>query len=133
VLLFSTYFGGSVTESQGTAIDGSGNVYIAGWALDECGGGCVHFPNTGPPAYAGAGDAFISELSADGSTILYATLIGGTKFDEASSVTVDGGGNAYITGQTFSSDFPTTAGTVATSAPGGDGDGFVAKFDTSGL
>ena len=78
VLLFSTYFGGSVTEIQGAALDGSGNVYITGWALDECGGGCVHFPNTGGPAYAGAGDAFISKLSADGSTILYATLIGGT-------------------------------------------------------
>ncbi len=130
VLLFSTYFGGTVTQIQGTAIDTSGNVYIAGWAYDECPSGCAPFPATSGSTYSGAGDAFISELSADGSTILYATLIGGTKFDEASSVAVDGDGNAYITGQTFSTDFPATVGT--TTAPGGDGDGFVAKFDTSG-
>jgi len=130
VLLFSTYFGGTVTQIQSAAIDGSGNVYITGWALNECNSGCTHFPATGGPAYAGMGDAFITKLNADGSSIVYATLIGGSAFDEGASIAVDGTGNAYITGQTFSTDFPATVGT--TIAPGGNNDGFVAKFDTSG-
>jgi hypothetical protein len=130
VLLFSTYFGGTVTQIQGTAIDTSGNVYVTGWAFDECGGGCTQFPATGGPAYAGAGDAFVSKLSADGTTVMYSTLIGGSAFDEASGIAVDGDNNAYITGQTSSANFPATVGT--TTAPGGNSDGFVAKFDPSG-
>ena len=65
MLLFSTYFGGTVTQIQGTAIDTSGNVYITGWAYDECPSGCAPFPATSGSTYSGAGDAFISELSAD--------------------------------------------------------------------
>lgn len=128
-LVFSTFFGGTVTEIQGVAIDGPGNVYVTGWAFDEC-SGCAPFPKTGgSPSYDGGGDAFVARLSADGTAIQYATLIGGTMFDQGTSIAVDGAGNAYVAGQTFSTDFPHTTG--PTTAPGG-GDAFVAKFDTTG-
>lgn len=128
VLLFSTLFGGTTTEINGAAIDSSGNVYVTGFAFD-C-SGCVEFPTSaGSQAYAGEGDAFIAEINSSGSSVAYSTLIGGSNFDEGKAVAVDSGGNAYMTGVTFSTDFPRTVG--PTSAPG-NGDGFVAKFGTDG-
>jgi hypothetical protein len=127
LLAFSTYFGGTVTEINGAAIDSSGNVYVTGFAFD-C-DGCVEFPTTIGQTYMGNSDAFVSEVSSDGTTLLYSTLIGGTQFDEGTSIAVDGAGAAYAAGFTESTDFPRTTG--PTTAPG-DGDGWVAKFATNG-
>jgi len=128
VLLFSTLFGGTTTVINGAAIDSSGNVYVTGYAFDCT--GCVEFPTSaGSQTYAGGSDAFISKISSDGSTLEYSTLIGGSNFDEGKGVAVDGSGNAYLAGETFSTDFPRTVGPA--SAPG-NGDGFVAEFGTTG-
>ncbi len=127
VLLFSTLFGGTTTEINGAAIDSGGNVYVTGFAFD-C-SECVPFPTTTGQAFAGDTDAFVSEISADGSRLVYSTLIGGNNFDQGKSIAVDGTGNAYVTGVTFSTNFPETVGPA--SAPG-NGDGFVAKFGTTG-
>ena len=130
LLVFSTYFGGTVTELNGAAIDSSGNVYVTGFAFNVPGcPNCVPFPTTIGQTYMGNSDAFVSEVSSDGKTLLYSTLIGGTGFDEGVSIAVDGAGDAYATGFTFSTDFPRTTG--PTTAPGG-GDGWVAKFATNG-
>ena len=125
LLAFSTFFGGSVTEINGAAIDSSGNVYVTGVAFDGVG---LNFPVTTVQTYSGNGDAFVSEISNDGTTLLYSTLIGGTQFDQGVAIAVDGAGAAYATGSTDSIDFPKTTGPTAP----GDGDGWVAKFDTTG-
>ncbi len=127
VLLFSTLFGGTTTEINGAAIDSNGNVYVTGFAFD-C-SECVPFPTTGGQLYAGDTDAFITEVRSNGSSVVYSTLIGGSGFDESKAIAVDESGDAYLAGETFSTDFPRTVG--PTSAPG-NGDGFVAKFGTDG-
>ena len=59
------------------------------------------------------------------------TLLGGSRSDCGNSIAVDAGGNVYVTGTTYSPDFPTTPGAYDTSA-NGDGDIFISKFN-SGL
>ena len=92
----------------------------------------------------GPQDAFVSKLSADGSTLLYSTYLGGSATDVADGIAVDTFGNAYVTGTTFSTDFPI----VNASNPecGGDGEcgatfntlhrivtnAFVSKLNTAG-
>lgn len=73
-------------------------------------------------------DAFITELSSDGSTVLFSSFLGGTGFDYASSLALDGSGNAYVTGTTAAADFPVTSGSAQTTF-GGFLNAFVAKVD----
>jgi hypothetical protein len=146
-VVYSTYLGGgSIDEGFGIAVDRSGNAYVAGWAQS------VNFPVTAgafqPHMGSGAAvNGFVTKLNAAGSALLYSTFIGGSHGDNAAAVAVDGQGNAYVTGNTESSDFPTTAnaydrscGTdgacnaVYTCDPGGCGfqyaeDIFVAKIN----
>ncbi len=104
-LLYSTYLGGSDWDSgHGVAVDGSGNAYVTGYTESK------DFPtqNSYQGTYAGGyWDAFITKLSASGSTLLYSTYLGGSWSDGAHSIAVDGIGNAYVTGYTNSTDFPT--------------------------
>lgn len=113
--LFSTFLGGS-NEDAGRAItlDSSGNIYIAGNT------GSTDFPvtqgalqtnfKTGNNAYPD--HAFVTKLSADGSALIYSTLLGGTGQDQAYGIGVDASGNGYVTGVTTSQDFPTTPSAV---------------------
>jgi Beta-propeller repeat/HYDIN/CFA65/VesB-like, Ig-like domain len=127
-LVYSTYLGGSGQETgTGIAVDSTGNVYIAGFTYS------TNFPvTTGAfqPTYAGDGDGFIARLSAAGSTLTYASYIGGSDPDFAQAVAVDSSGNAYLTGSTRSSDFPVVnflqIGNVGAS------DVFVTKVSSSG-
>ncbi len=64
-------------------------------------------------------DAFVAKLNASGSALLYGTYLGGNSDDSGNGIAVDGAGNAYVTGQTYSTNFPTTAGTLQTSYGGG--------------
>src|SRR5438309_5423356 len=88
-------------------------------------------PTTAPPVYDttidGVLDAFVTKLDPAGSMLLYSTYLGGSGDDEGFGIAVDAAGNAYVTGSTTSSDFPTTAGAVDTTFNGG-GDAFVAKI-----
>jgi len=130
-LSFDTYVGtpdGSATNA--IAIDSSKNVYVAGLAASS------QYPTT-PGAYqttfGGVGDAFITKLSADGSTLLYSTYVGGSSADWASSIAVDASGNAYVSGATQSSNFPVTPGALHlfnTSANGYTG--FILKLNPTG-
>jgi hypothetical protein len=108
-LVYSTYLGGSVAEKAfGIAVDSSGDAYVVGltWSPD--------FPTVNPIQAANHATgglypitAFVAELNAAGSALIYSTYLGGSVQDTASGVAVDSSGNAYITGNTFSSDFPT--------------------------
>ena len=104
-LTFSTYLGGSDSDGGvGIAVDGSGQVYITGYTSSP------DFPTKNPaqPSYGnGRGDAFVAKLASDGSALTFATFLGGTGFEEAGNIAVDREGHAWITGSTFSPDFPT--------------------------
>jgi len=77
-------------------------------------------------------NAFVSKLNQSGSALVYSTYLGGSNDDHGFGVAVDPAGNAYVTGRTASSDFPTTAGAFQTTF-GGDGfDAFVSKLNSSG-
>jgi hypothetical protein len=117
-------------------IDENGNVFVSGTTTS------TNFPTT-PGAYDGgynggstsyAGDIFISKLSGDLSALLASTFIGGSGADgsdRCAAVALDGKGNVYLTGNTFSTDFPTTPGAYDETYNGGDMDSFVSKLDTA--
>ena len=129
VLSYSTFLGGNGDdEGHGIAVDSSGNAYITGLTTS------VNFPKTSG-AYQETKnqftDAFISKLNATGSALIYSTFIGGNGGDEAHDIAVDAAGNAYVTGVTSSTDFPTTAGAFQ-SAKARFADAFVTKLNTTG-
>jgi hypothetical protein len=131
-LVYSTYLGGSSNDGAGLiAVDRSRSVYVAGGTSSK------DFPTTAGVLQAhlnGDGtmaDAFVSKLDASGSALVYSTYLGGSGSDWADAITVDSFGKAYVTGTTFSTDFPTTVGAIQT-AYAGNGDGFVSKLNASG-
>jgi hypothetical protein len=125
-VVYSTYLGGSNgDEGQGIAVDGQGNAYITGWT------GSADFPTTNAfqSNYAGSLDTFVAKLTATG-LLAYSTYLGGSADDRGLGITVDGQGNAYITGLTSSADFPTTNAFQRSYA--GSPDTFVAKLTATG-
>ncbi len=110
-LVYSTYLGGSVEESaSGIAVDFSGNAYVVGdtWSKDFPTVNPVQSTNNSTGAGGGtAVTAFVTELNAAGSALVYSTYLGGSVQENASGVAVGPGGNAYLTGNTWSPDFPT--------------------------
>lgn len=132
-LVYSTMLGGTDSTYLDTATsigaDASGDSFVAGYASS------TDFPTT-PDAFQsslnsnGGWDAFLTELNADGSALLYSTYLGGSSYfgGFASSIALDSAGNAYIGGYTQSSDFPTTSGVYQTTPSLNPDAGFVAKF-----
>jgi hypothetical protein len=128
-LLFSTYFGGGDSDRiRDLAVDGEGNVYVVGTTSSP---DLPTTPGAYDGSYNGVEDAFLVKLSADGSTLLYSTYLGGSDEEQGIGLVVDDEGNVYVTGQTFSVDFPTTPGALDTTLNGGR-DGFVAKLSAAG-
>jgi len=128
VLVYSTFLGGVGGDiAYGIAVDSAGHAYVTGVT------GSVNFPvkSAAQPILAGVTNAFVTKLNSTGSGLVYSTFVGGTGSDAAEAITVDAGGNAYITGNTSSSDFPVTTG-VFQSAYSGSTDAFIAKIAASG-
>jgi hypothetical protein len=129
-LIYSTVLGGTGSEgANAVAVDASGNAWVTGVT------GSVDFPVTVGAvdgSFNGTSDVFISELSADGSTLLYSTYLGGSNTDVGNDLALDASGNVYVTGHTISIDFPATVGAVDTIFNGDPsifwGDAFVAKL-----
>lgn len=128
-LIYSTFLGGTGTErGLGIFVDGAGNAYITGQTFSE------DFPVTlesFQTISGGGGDAFLTKLDPTGSSLVYSTYLGGTGEERSNDIAVDGTGNAYVTGQTSSPDFPTTPGAFQT-APAGSGDAFITKLNALG-
>jgi hypothetical protein len=124
VLLWSTFLGpADESSAEGVGVDGSGNVFVAGWSVDTW--GTPVRDHAGP---AGTTDAFMAKLDANG-VLLWNTFVGGGDFPDCGyAMVVDASGNAYMTGN---SDISWGAPTRAFAASGVV-DAFVAKFDASG-
>jgi Beta-propeller repeat/Abnormal spindle-like microcephaly-assoc'd, ASPM-SPD-2-Hydin len=130
-LVYSTYLGGSSNDQGfGIAVDSSGNAYVTGATSSP------DFPlmNPAQPNYGGQTDGFVAEVNPSGSALVYSTYLGGSSNDQGSGIAVDSSGNAYVTGATSSTDFPTTTGAFQTACGGGCSpypDAFVAKLSPS--
>jgi hypothetical protein len=102
-LLYSSYLGGPSTDiGRAIAVDSSGNAYVVGKTYAS------GFPTVGPmqPNFGGVRDAFVAKVNPAGTALVYSTYLGGADEDDAAGVAVDYLGQAYITGQTFSNNFP---------------------------
>jgi Beta-propeller repeat/Abnormal spindle-like microcephaly-assoc'd, ASPM-SPD-2-Hydin len=128
---YSTYLGGSQDDfGNAVAVDGSGNAYLTGSTVSS------NFPVQSPEQSSCAScnlnfsDAFITKVNASGSAMVYSTYLGGSLADAGAAIAVDASGNAYVTGSTSSTDFP-TASPLQTSA-GAGGDAFITKLNSTG-
>jgi len=126
-LLASTYLGGPYEDcGKSIAVDAEGNVFVAGETLSS------EFPTT-PGAYrtsrTGNTDVFVSKFNSGLINLLASTFLGGAlNHERTCSIATDAGGNVYVAGSTYSTDFPTTRGTYD-AARNGRWDIFVSKFN----
>ena len=112
MLVYCGFIGGNSDDrGNGIAVDAAGNAYVTGetWSTE------VTFPETVGPdlTHNGSLDAFVAKVNSSGNALVYAGYIGGDAADYGNGIAVDAAGNAYITGETASTEatFP-------------DGDGF---------
>ena len=148
VLSYATYLGGSAAPGDyGTAIavDATGSAYVAGYTYSS------DFPLAGTPLQTTnkglaqqTPNVFVTKFSADGASLVYSTYLGGSgqpggvdndEGDLASGIAVDSTGSAFVTGTTFSKDFPVTSGAFQSTFPPsatGISSSFVSKISASG-
>jgi hypothetical protein len=134
-LVYSTYLGGTGGD-QGSAIalDTTGNAYVTGFTRS------TDFPVT-PGAFqticggCSDGDAFVTEFNSTESALVYSTYLGGSGGSEGVGIAVDSAANAYVTGSTYSTNFPTTPGAFQTTCSYiacAVGEVFVSKINPEG-
>ena len=138
-LIYGTYFGGSAvefSETHGLAVDSSGNAYLAATtkssdlpttvgAFDRTyngSGGSGTGSNSNYP-----GDAFVAKISSDGKSLLAATYLGGSVGEGLEGIALDGNGNVYVAGASYSTNFPVT-GNAFQKLNSGQADFFAAKL-----
>ena len=126
MLVFSTFLGGSGADTAyGIALDPSGNSYIVGDTTS------LNFPAHGyQTANRGSQDAFVAKLSSSGQQLLFATYLGGAGVDHGGAIALDSDGTVYITGSTWSANFPTAKpyqGAIA-----GPCNAYIARFSADG-
>jgi photosystem II stability/assembly factor-like uncharacterized protein len=147
-VLWSTFLGGGAisggvgTRVGGIAVDGEGQVYVAGttaasdhpttpgaFRRDKS-------PNPDCISIQGCFEGFVAKLSPSGTTLIYSTYLGGRAPDSCAAIAVDAQGSAYVTGYTMSPDFPTTPGSIQPEMVIRNGitstHGFVAKLNAAG-
>ncbi|HWP92991.1 MAG TPA: SBBP repeat-containing protein [Thermodesulfobacteriota bacterium] len=126
-ILAATFLGGEAGDfGNAIALDGEGNVYIAGSTAGEFSG----VDEGSADSIVESTEGFVAKLDSDLSTILAATFLGGSSFDSASAMVLDDEGNVYVAGDTFSSDFPGINEESADSEFGGSLEAFVVKLDS---
>lgn len=128
-VLFSTFIGGRSSNDRGLgiAVDNGENVYFVGETSS------LNFPtvNAAQSIARGNGDAFAVKLNTSGNVLLYSTYLGGGLSDVAYAVALDRFDNAYVTGRTDSTNFPTKNPIQATLR--GQRDAFVLRLDPDGV
>ncbi len=141
-LVYSSYVGGTATSGdygQAIAVDSSGSAYVAGFTHS------TDFPlnnafqtKINTAANCGSSgqvvpcpDAFVLKLSANGGALVYSSYLGGANYDAAYGIAVDASGNAYVTGEADSADFP-IRGTPYQGKLSGTSDAFLARISPDG-
>jgi Beta-propeller repeat len=137
-LIYSTYVGGSlgvgtnpiIQSGNSIAVDASGDAFVAGGTTSS---NFPASPGAFQTALKSAENAFVFELSPNGSTLIYSTYLGGTGAagDVALGIVLDSSGNAYVVGTTSSTDFPTSASPLQPYLSGAN-NGFVTKLNPGG-
>jgi len=129
-VVYSTFLGGNGGDAgAGIAVDAAGNAFVTGLAES------TNFPTT-PDAFqrtfgGGQADAFVAKLNPTGTTLTYSTYLGGNSVDTSNGIAVDAAGNAFVTGETQSSNFPVTPGAFQPTLGGRNG-AFVTKLNAAG-
>jgi hypothetical protein len=131
-LLYSTYLGGTGSDTATAITVSAGNAFITGYTNS------VNFPIAAPVSnaspfqtiYGGNTDAFVVQLDATGSNLVYSSYLGGNGADFGLGIAVDSSGNAYVTGSTLSTNFPVVA--ALQSFNNGSSDAFVTKVNFNG-
>lgn len=130
VLDYSTYFGGNSDEyAYGVAADGKGNVYVTGPTHS------FDFPTLNPaqPAHgAGYWNGYVSKFSPKGD-LMWSTYLGGDGGDESLGLALDRNNNVYVTGYTYSRNFPRTAGVYQSVFTAAQSSGYITKFNANGV
>jgi uncharacterized repeat protein (TIGR01451 family) len=131
-ILYSSYIGGSGQDrADGLAIDPAGNAYVVG-RVDSS---STNFPTTsgsfGANYRGGDFDGVVFKLNAQGNSLVYSGYLGGEENDSSEGVVVDGAGNAYVTGGTKSTGFPTTVNAYQ-GTRAGDTDAYLTKINSTG-
>jgi hypothetical protein len=129
-LVYSSFLGGGNGDiGERITLDSANQAHVVGYSSS------VNFPKTVtnlPSALSATNtlsDAFISKLDANGTSLIYSTLLGGRGTDQGIDVAVDSAGNAYVAGVTSSGNFPVQApGDLRTNDAGGN-DVFVAAIN----
>jgi hypothetical protein len=126
-LVYATYIGGRGDDrGAAIAVDGAGQAYVTGSTAS------ANFPLAAPitSALGGGRDAFALKLNAIGNTLIYSTYLGGASTDAGTAIAADSSGDAYIAGDTQSSNFPIVG--AAQPGFGGNQDAFVTKLSPAG-
>lgn len=126
-LVYSTYLGGTLSDVvAGIALDSVNNAYVTGITDSS------DFPtkNSLQASNHGFDNAFVTKINATGSALVYSTYLGGSVEDFGISIAVDSGKNAYVTGNTSSTDFPNVH--PIQSANAGNSDAFISKINSAG-
>ena len=127
-LLFSTYFGGSSSDTATAVAVGTGGVaYVVGYTLS------ANFPTklAYQNSFGGFTDAFVAKIDTVAKSLIYSTYLGGNDVDASYAVTINSAGQAFVAGQTSSSNFQTTAGVLRASQDSSN-EAFVTKFSADG-
>ena len=134
-LLYSTYLGGSQSDAATALAESSGAVYITGYTASS------DFPVKAPAGagtpepfqqtYGGNTDAFVAEIAANGSALVYSSYLGGSGADFGQGIAVDSSGNAYVTGSTQSTNFPVSTNALQPNINGSQ-DAFITKVNFAG-
>ncbi len=144
-LRYSTYLGGTGSDTaNGLAVDAAGDAYLTGLTSSSdfttTAGAFQRAFGGGGPGTQG-GDAFLTEIAPNDSRLVYSTYLGGGDDDQGDAVAIDAAGDAYVTGLTYSSDFPTTpnafqrtlnlgeTGTMSNTGPITPSDAFVSEIN----
>ena len=130
-LTYSTYLGGSggPNLASALALDSSDNAYVTG--LTES----PSFPTTSgafQTSFGGVQNAFASEVNAAGSALVYSSYLGGNGEDAGLGIAVDAAGEAYVTGFTQSSKFPTLNAVQPSLGGSSAQNAFITKFNATG-
>lgn len=128
-LNFITYVGGKLRDRiEDIRLDAAGNIHFAGWTSSD------DFPVTFgslSTTQQGGEDVVVGKMSANGSSLMYSSYVGGSGDERAAGIVAEPGGAVWVAGWTSSGNFPTSPNAVAQALAGGH-DAFLVRIDFTG-